>query len=112
MSRLRTAAAALLLAATSVVGGPGLSLLEAYVHASRQTPGHGPREHFEARDGQDHSDRCGVGLASAPARTAVDASSELRVLEPARSGSRPPEAVRSARPAASLPLSRAPPLPG
>ncbi len=77
-----------LLLALAVGLGPGLALAEARAHTeSGQQQGHGRRDHFETRGGQDHDDRCAVGIASAPAKPSPAAPATVRApLAQARLG--------------------------
>jgi hypothetical protein len=68
----------LLLTAALVATGPGLALVEARAHAEHGQQDHSRREHFEALGGQDHSDRCTVGIASPPARPSPVGFSSVR----------------------------------
>ena len=68
----------LLLTVAAVATGPGLTLAEAKAHADKGQQDHSRREHFEALGGQDHSDRCTVGIAAPPARPSPAGSSSVR----------------------------------
>jgi hypothetical protein len=109
MRRLRHALVSVVLLATAAAGGPGLTFSEIWQHSQRLKPGHGHRDHFEARGGQDHDDRCEIGLVSAPARAPSAGSAELRLPEPQPKslGARPVFSL--ARVISLLPLCRAPP---
>ncbi len=79
---LRPGLVSFLLTATALAGGPGLSLSEAWQHTHRTGSRHGHYAHYEAKGGQDHDDRCEIGLTSAPARAPVAGSAELHLPTP------------------------------
>jgi len=109
MRRLRHRLSSLLLTATALAGGPGLTLSEAWQHAHRTGPGHGHRAHFEARGGQDHDDRCEIGLISAPARVPSPGAAELRLPTPEPKALVQQLVFSAAEVVGFLPPSRAPP---
>jgi len=82
MRQLRTRLVSFLLTATALAGGPGLTVSEAWQHTHRTGPAHSHYAHYEAKGGQDHDDRCEIGLISAPARAPSAESAELRLAEP------------------------------
>jgi len=100
---------AFLLLGIALAGGPGLTALEVWSHTERNASPHGPRPHFETQGGQDHSDRCEIGLIASPARASVGECSILRL---GRGTTAPLHAVDPARAVPAprlLPPSRAPP---
>lgn len=110
MPRLGRFLSSLVLLATTVAGGPGLTLTEAWEHAHRNGPGHGHSIHFERRGGQDHDDTCRAWLTSSPARTPADFGGVIRLPEPLAAA--PIVAVSAFHPChpTLLPHSRAPPV--
>jgi hypothetical protein len=102
--------ASFLLLATALAGGPGFAGLEAYQHAHRHGPGHPHRIHLEQRGGQDHEDRCGASIASAPPRILPVCSAALKLPEVFRVSLHQAATVTRPEDRLHLPLSRAPPL--
>ncbi|MGH7559630.1 MAG: hypothetical protein ACRENB_01290 [Gemmatimonadales bacterium] len=99
----------LLLFATAVAMGPGLALVEARAHAGLERSGHGRRDHFEARGGQDHDDRCASGIASSPANPSPVARGGIRSPLPAVICPAPTGPLLLSSLTKTLPPSRGPP---
>jgi len=72
----------LVLQLTALTGGPGQTALEAYQHTHRSAPGHGHRDHYEQRGGQDHDDVCRIWRNSAPAPTPDVPATKVRLPDP------------------------------
>jgi hypothetical protein len=102
---------ALVLQVSALAGGPGLTLLEAWEHTHRSSPGHGFQAHYEARGGQDHDDVCRIWRSSAPAPTPEVPATRVRLPDPTSvilCGTLTPLVAGFSH---RLPPSRAPPLP-
>jgi hypothetical protein len=109
MLRLRPGLVSFLLTATALAGGPGLTLGEAWQHTHRTGPAHSHYAHYEARGGQDHDDRCEIGLISVPARAPSAGSAELRLPTPEPKALAEQLVSSAAQVTGLLPPSRAPP---
>jgi hypothetical protein len=94
-----------------VAGGPGLTALEIWSHIEASASPHGAWPHFEAQGGQDHGDRCEIGLLSSPARASIGGYHVLRLGAEAVASLHTSDQSHCAQAPALLPPSRAPPAP-
>jgi hypothetical protein len=102
---------AVLLLVSAAAGGPGLTALEIWSHLEAGASPHGAWPHFETQEGQDHGDRCEIGLLSSPARASIGGCLVLRTGAEALVSVPTSDPSPRAQAPALLPPSRAPPAP-